>query len=389
MEFPVKRKGSFFRCISGEKRYFHGHIELFPVNQHLAPVDDLPMRVLDFTHIVEAAWKNYDPSRVPSAITDISVRVSTNYVYKIQFPGKQFVIAKLSYFGTYEHFKEDHSIVNALAHALQPPYDRTISHSLMKDGDVYTYRHQEAGLNVWVVFYRPVKLMRKLPKRLQVADIVSLGRQFGLFHKACSQTLIELPKTSKTMMWDMEDLRSHLSTDDGKQEFTGRIPEIHRQIDLFLEESAACGYDQMMKMPVFVDWNSGNFSLSKRGRIYTRWDYDWFRFAPRVLDCYFMSRVVSDIGDQTLFSYVPDTLMEPRFMLFLENYHRNFPLTESEIRFIKPAFRFFILQYVIKYGNYFFHQIYASRLQEEAFRVYLPRLDKVFNADKLLRTCNL
>lgn len=359
------------------------------VNQHLAPVNDSPMRLINFTHIVEAAWKAYDPSRAITSITDISVRVSTNYVYKIQFKGKQFVIAKLSYFGTYEHFKEDHSIVNSLAHSLQPPYDRTIGHSLMKDGELYTYRYQEAGLNVWVVFYRPVNFMRKLPKRLAEEQITSLGRQFGLFHKACSQTLIELPKTSKTMHWDIGELVNRIRTKEGEAEFGSNIPLILEHCDRFMAECEELDYSNMTKMPVFVDWNSGNFSVSKRGRIYSRWDYDWFRMGPRVLDFYFMSRVVSDIGDQTLFSYVPDTLMEPRFLLFLENYHRNFPLTENEIRFIKPAFRFFILQYVINFGNYFFHQIYANRLQQEAFDIYLPRLDEVFDAEKLLSTCKL
>lgn len=347
------------------------------------------MRLINFTHIVEAAWKDYDPSREITAITDISVRVSTNYVYKIEFKGKQFVIAKLSYFGSYEHFREDHSIVNSLAHSLQPPYDRTIGHSLMKDGEVYTYQYQQGGLKVWVVFYRPVKFMQMLPKRLDEAQITSLGRQFGLFHKACSQTLIELPKTSKTMHWDIGKLMKRLDTAQGEAEFGRYIPFIQKHCERFLAECEELGYPDMIKMPVFVDWNSGNFSLSKRGRIYSRWDYDWFRMGPRVLDFYFMSRVVSDIGDQTLFSYVPDTLMEPRFLLFLENYHRNFPLTEHEIRFIKPAFRFFILQYVINFGNYFFHQIYANRLQQEAYDIYLPRLDEVFDAQKLLSVCKL
>ena len=114
------------------------------------------MRFLDFSHVVEAAWKAYDPSREPVSITDISVMVSTNHVYKIQFVGKQFVIAKLSYFGSYQHFKEDHTIVNVLAHALQPPYDRTIGHSLMKNGEVFTFLHNIGGRDVWVVFYRPV-----------------------------------------------------------------------------------------------------------------------------------------------------------------------------------------------------------------------------------------
>jgi len=41
--------------------------------------------------------------------------------------------------------------------------------------------------------------------------------------------------------------------------------------------------------------------------------------------------------------------------LFLKNYHEVYPLMEGEIRFLKEAYRFFILNYVIKNGRYFFH----------------------------------
>ena len=36
-------------------------------------------------------------------------------------------------------------------------------------------------------------------------------------------------------------------------------------------------------------------------RLYSRWDYDWFRIEPRLLDFYFLSRVSSKTGDRTLF----------------------------------------------------------------------------------------
>ena len=69
----------------------------------------------DFIGIVRAAWENYDQSRIIKSIRDISANVSTNHVYKIDFDGHQPVIAKLSYFGFFEHFVEDHSIINSLA----------------------------------------------------------------------------------------------------------------------------------------------------------------------------------------------------------------------------------------------------------------------------------
>jgi hypothetical protein len=72
-----------------------------------------------------------------------------------------------------------------------------------------------------------------------------------------------------------------------------------------------------------------------------------------MMDFYFFSRVVSDAGDRTVFSYSIDTMMEDRFIFFLEEYHKINPLTANELRFMREAYRFFILNYVIKDGNYF------------------------------------
>ena len=71
--------------------------------------------------------------------------------------------------------------------------------------------------------------------------------------------------------------------------------------------------------------------------------------------------------------------MEDRFVLFLQKYHEIYPITEAEIRFLKEAYRFFILNYVIKDGRYFFHEIYASKLQKEAYATYFPSIDAGFD----------
>lgn len=106
------------------------------------------------------------------------------------------------------------------------------------------------------------------------------------------------------------------------------------------------------------------------------------------MDFYFFSRVVSDIGDRTVFSYVNTTLLEDRFMLFLKHYHAVYPLEVKDVLFIKEAYRFFILNYVVKYGRYFFHEIYANKLQQEALEDYLPSLEN-FDIDKILKELKL
>jgi hypothetical protein len=109
----------------------------------------------------------------------------------------------------------------------------------------------------------------------------------------------------------------------------------------------------------------------------------------RVLDFYFFSRVVSDVGDRTVFSYGINTLMEDRFIIFLQEYHKVNPLTANEIRFLKEAYRFFILNYVIKDGKYFFNEQYARKLQAEAFDIYLPSVDRDFDPENIIRELNL
>jgi hypothetical protein len=108
-----------------------------------------------------------------------------------------------------------------------------------------------------------------------------------------------------------------------------------------------------------------------------------------MMDFYFISRVVSDIGDRTVFSYNIGPLMEDRFILFLKTYHKIFPLTVIEVRFLEEAYRFFILNYVVKYGRYFFHELFATKLQREAFESYFPNIEKEFKAERLLNALNI
>jgi hypothetical protein len=51
---------------------------------------------------------------------------------------------------------------------------------------------------------------------------------------------------------------------------------------------------------------------------------------------------------------------------------------------MREAYRFFILNYVIKDGIYFFSGQYANKLQVEAFDIYLPAVETDFNAEKLI-----
>ena len=347
------------------------------------------MKIVNFPTVVEKAWKAYDPSIPIVSITDISAMVSTNHVYKVSFSGRKSLIAKLSFFGRYGHFKEDHAIINFMAKKLASPYKNFLARSLQKNKQVFTFRDQSLEHDIWVVFYKPIPIKEKLPRRLGKSHIIKLAHELAHFHKACTEIAPYLPSSSKSLRSDIIDLHKLLHSAEGRHTYHRHIGLIQEHCEQFLSNIENLPYGQFNSIPVFVDWNIGNFSVTTDGAFYSRWDYDWFRICSRVLDFYFFSRVVSDVGDQTMFSYLIDTFMEDRFLLFLIEYHKVFPLRKAEIYFLKEAYRFFILNYVVKYGHHFFHSFYAKKLQKEAYELYLPQIDQNFNPDKILKALNI
>jgi Ser/Thr protein kinase RdoA (MazF antagonist) len=185
------------------------------------------------------------------------------------------------------------------------------------------------------------------------------------------------------MKIDIDHLLKILETELGKYEHRGHLQAIKENCQQFLDNCKALSVESLPVLPVFLDWNIGNFSVTDDLQLFSRWDYDWFRVSSRILDFYFFSRVVSNVGDRTVFSYNISTLWEDRFLMFLKSYHAHYPLTEAEIRFLPEAYRFFILNYVIKDGRYFFHEIFATKLQMEAYEFYLPSISD-FPADLIL-----
>ena len=361
-------------------------IYYFASQKSYLPIIFLQIMFIDFTTIVKYAWMAYDTSRAIKSITDISARVSTNHVYKVLLTNGSYVIAKISYFGQFEHFVEDHTIINVLANNLPAPFENFLARSLISGRELFVHRFQNKFVDAWVVFYKPIKISKRLPKRFNDEQISALGKQFAIFHQTCTDIRNTLPPSSKNLQTDIQDLLQSLQSEDGEHRRHADL--LRRHCDLFLQNTDKLEAHKFPKIPVFVDWNIGNFSVTRTYKLYSRWDYDWFRMSSRILDFYFLSRIVSDIGDRTIFTYNVDILMESRFLQFLKTYHSVFPLKENEVRFIKEAYRFFILTYVIKYGRYFFHEIYANKLQKEAFELHLPSIDR-FDLEVILRALNL
>ena len=366
-------------------------IELINPETEIKPSPVVPAKgkVKDFSAVIKKAWEGYDASKTIKSIEDISAMVSTNHVYRVTFEDDDIIIAKLSTFGKYEHFKEDHRIIHSLSNNLLYPFENFLAKSLLKNNRVYIYRHKHARTDVWVVFYNPTRILDRLPARLEVQHIKKLGQQVGKFHKACSRVKNVLPKSSKTLRTDIYALQQQLETNEKQFGSPMQVDFLKYHCDLFLKNRSNYNMKSFEIIPVFIDWNIGNFSVGPNYELYSRWDYDWFRMSYRMLDFYFLSRVVSDIGDRSVFSYGINTLMEDRFIIFLKEYHKVNPLTADEVRFFKESYRFFILNYVIKDGKYFFNEQYAKKLQAEAFDIYLPSVDRDFDADKIIEALKL
>jgi len=346
---------------------------------------------IEVPQIVRDAWEAYGDERSVVATEELSPHVSTNRVYRLVLSDQKRVIAKLSSYGSYVHFRQDHQLVDQWISLLRGGrFETLLARVLRQEERVFLHRGsvemqgpdgKPSKADAWVVFYREAPTRSMLSRVLTDPEIVSLARELAEFHRECDQIRGELRPTWKSLGSDVANLYDALASESWRREhniYAGFEKLLRAQCDTFLDEAERLGYHRMHRIPVLIDWNLGNFSVTptKPGfRLFSRWDYDWFRVEPRVLDFYFCSRVVGQVGDRTEFSYLVDPLFEQRFQLFLRTYHRIFPLTETELSFVKESYRFFILNYVIRLGEHFFSPSIWPRLVKEALDVYLPSLE--------------
>jgi hypothetical protein len=326
-----------------------------------------------------AAWKQYGDPRAIVRLVELSPKVSTNRVYRVELDDGTSVICKLSSYGSYFLFREDHDRINRWKRLLYPTrYRHLLADSLTVDGRVSSYYDGR----LWGAFYQEVERRERLPRVLTEAQVANFGTEMALFHLECARLAPNIPLTSKSIKSDAIALYDQVSEPHSAQKFAFDADElavVRRHTHDFLTELERLSYDYWQKVPVLIDWNLGNFSVDMRPdgsfKLFSRWDYDWFRIEPRLLDFYFLSRVSSRTGDRTHFTYSPHTLTEPRFVRFLQAYHTTYPLTETDLRFLRECYRFFILNYVIREGDHFFAEEYWTRLQAEAVHTYLPAVE--------------
>ena len=330
--------------------------------------------------LVAQAWEALGLPGEIVELVDVSANVSTNHVYRLATStGLEFII-KTSSYGSYVHFRQDHQLIQMWIRRLRGTrFANFLAPVVLKDDEVFTFSHDET----WMVFYEKASFYDFLPRILDDAQVVALGHELAAFHRASFAAAQSLHPSWKTLGSDVAALYDALGSAEwrserGMSDDTGRA--LRKQCDTLLDNATKLGYQRFGKIPILVDWNIGNFSvgLEQNGfKFYSRWDYDWFRIDTRMLDFYFCARVVREEGDRTVFTYSTDPFFEPRFALFLRAYHSVYPLTENEVLFLKEAYRFFLLNYVVRSGEHFFRPSYCERLQHEAFERYLPALDAI------------
>lgn len=333
----------------------------------------------DSAPLLKEAWTQLGLPRVLTGVRDISANVSTNRVYSVQVEGGKEYIAKTSSYGSYVYFRQDHRLIHDWRRQLKGTrYRQFLAPIVEKDGEVFTFRKG----NEWVVFYEKAPFYDFLPKVLSPELVSAMGREMAEFHRASSTLMTPLAPSWKTLGSDVALLHDALGSVEWRRarDFDEKAELLLRsQCDTFLTNAERLGYHHFPKIPILVDWNIGNFSvgLDRDGfRFFSRWDYDWFRVEPRTLDFYFCARVVRSEGDKTVFHYTVDPFFDPPFRRFLRAYHAAFPLEDEEILFLKEAYRFFLLNYVMRSGEHFFQESYAPRLQREALNIYFPALEE-------------
>lgn len=334
---------------------------------------------------VATAWASYGDPRAITGVDEMSAMVSTNRVYRLTLDDGSRTFAKSSNYGSFFLFAEDHERLHRVAGLLSDgPFGGLLAESLTRDDKPFIWYDG----SIWVVFYGEVELRSRLPARLSHPQVARLGAELAGFHRACDSISRLVPPPSKTAKSDAVNLYESLGARNASERFglePSRVSLVQRHAHRFLMAIHESGYDYWPKIPVLIDWNLGNFSVefadgadpatSDQFRLFSRWDYDWFRIESRLLDFYFLSRVSSRTGDRSQFTYGAHTLLEPRFVGFLRAYHAVFPLTAAEVLFLKEAYRFFLLNYVVREGRHFFRHTFWQKLLYDAVDVHLPALD--------------
>lgn len=327
--------------------------------------------------IVQEGWDARGGGGRLLEIREISARVSTNRVYRLHLEGGASAVAKVSSYGAFVYFRQDHERIHQWCRALhQTRFRGFLAGVLSRAGRPFLHRSGPA----WLALYEDKRGGETLPAVLEEGDIAPLARELAAFHEASLKA--RLAPTWKSLGSDISLLRTHLES-EARCKARGIGPAsaafLREHCDAFLQNVDQPRFAKLPRIPVLVDWNRGNFSIARDAtgapRFVHRWDYDWFRVESRALDFYFFARVVSARGDQSRFTYDAEVFFDPRFQKFLRAYQRVSPLQPAELELLPELYRFFLLNYAVREAEHFFLPAHCETLRRDAVELHLPALN--------------
>ena len=156
------------------------------------PTPNGPERTLE-------AWSAYDDPRSITEITEVSAFVSTNHVYRCALSDGSAVISKVSSYGSYFLFREDHDRLHRCHQLLAGTRHAQLLADVLTVGD-QPFTHYDG--QTWVAFYEEVPRARSLPRILTDAQISTFAQEIALFHRACADVAPKIPLTSTSIKAD-------------------------------------------------------------------------------------------------------------------------------------------------------------------------------------------
>jgi len=152
--------------------------------------------MIDAERIVRLAWADYGDPRTISDVVEVSAHVSTNHVFRLHLNDGSHVVGKVSSYGSYFLFAEDHDRLFKLVQSLSNSrWSRFLAQVLPRDGRAYTWYDGTC----WAAFYDDVERGTQLPRIITSEDIVFLAREIASFHKSCAEASRHLPPTSNSV----------------------------------------------------------------------------------------------------------------------------------------------------------------------------------------------
>ena len=133
---------------------------------------------------------------------------------------------------------------------------------LSKDGRVYTWYDSTC----WAVFYVDVERGEQLPKIVTDEDVRNLASEIAEFHDACTVIAPQLAPTSNSIKGDAIHFLDQLEQPKSSEVLglsQADISTVRRSTHQFLVELENITFDNWPKIPILLDWNLGNFSVSE------------------------------------------------------------------------------------------------------------------------------